>query len=99
MPSWSLGRNRAAASERSPNRKNSVRAVITGASTLALVGGRDSIDSEIEPHRQPFFYSAWLLALAGLSGIAVAADAFNIFVFMEISSLAFTLPRLRPILE
>jgi len=29
-----------------------------------------------------------LLALAGLSGIVVAADAFNIFVFMEISSLA-----------
>lgn len=62
--------------------------VITGASTLALIGGRDSIDSEIESDRQPFFYSAWMLALAGLAGIAVAADAFNIFVFMEISSLA-----------
>ena len=29
-----------------------------------------------------------MLALAGLSGITVSADAFNIFVFMEISSLA-----------
>ena len=33
-------------------------------------------------------FAAWLLALAGLSGIVVAADAFNVFVFMEISSLA-----------
>jgi multicomponent Na+:H+ antiporter subunit D len=62
--------------------------VITGASTLALAGGRDSIDSEILTEKQPYFYSAWLLALAGFCGIVVAGDAFNIFVFMEISSLA-----------
>jgi multicomponent Na+:H+ antiporter subunit D len=61
---------------------------VTGASVLALVGGRESLDRQIDRGRQPYFYAAWLLALAGLSGIAVAADAFNIFVFMEISSLA-----------
>jgi multicomponent Na+:H+ antiporter subunit D len=62
--------------------------VLSGASTLALLVARSSVDAEIELHRQPLFYSAWLLVLAGLAGIAVAADAFNIFVFMEISSLA-----------
>jgi multicomponent Na+:H+ antiporter subunit D len=62
--------------------------VITGASSLALLAGRRSLDSDIEEERQPLFYAAWLLALAGLVGIPVAADAFNIFVFMEISSLA-----------
>ena len=62
--------------------------VITGASVMALVGGRNSLDSQIESSRQPYFYAAWLLAVAGLSGIVVTADAFNIFVFMEISSLA-----------
>jgi multicomponent Na+:H+ antiporter subunit D len=62
--------------------------VITGASTLALVGGRDSLDQQIRVDRQPYYYAAWLLAVAGLCGIAVTADAFNIFVFMEISSLA-----------
>jgi len=62
--------------------------VITGASTLALIGGRVSIDQQIESDRQPFFYAAWLLELAGLVGIVLAADAFNIFVFMEISALA-----------
>jgi multicomponent Na+:H+ antiporter subunit D len=62
--------------------------VVTGASALALLGGRRSLDADIEAERQPLFYTAWLLALAGLVGIPVSADAFNIFVFMEISALA-----------
>jgi len=62
--------------------------VVTGASLFTLVGGRNSLDGQIDAGRQPYFFAAWLLALAGLSGIVVTADAFNIFVFMEISSLA-----------
>lgn len=62
--------------------------IVTGASTLTLLAGKQSIDAEIEHERQPLFYAAWLLALAGLAGIVVAGDAFNIFVFMEIASLA-----------
>ena len=62
--------------------------LVTGASTLTLLACRRSIDGDISEGRQPLFYSSWLLALAGLSGIAASADAFNIFVFMEISSLA-----------
>jgi multicomponent Na+:H+ antiporter subunit D len=53
--------------------------ILTGASTLALAAGRASLDRQIELHRQPLFFAAWLLALAGMAGI---------FVFMEISSLA-----------
>ncbi len=62
--------------------------IITGAAAIALLAARPSIDQQIELERQPLFYAAFLLALAGLVGIAVSADAFNIFVFMEISSLA-----------
>lgn len=62
--------------------------VVTGASSVALLAGAQSLNRDIEHHRQPLFYAAWLLALSGLVGIVVAADAFNIFVFMEISSLA-----------
>lgn len=62
--------------------------VVTGASALALLAGRRGLDADIEEERQPFFYAAWLLALAGLVGIPVSLDAFNIFVFMEISALA-----------
>jgi multicomponent Na+:H+ antiporter subunit D len=62
--------------------------VVTGASVAALLAARPSINQQIESERQPLFYAAWLLVLSGLVGIVVSADAFNIFVFMEISSLA-----------
>lgn len=62
--------------------------VVTGASTFGLLASASSLSSEVEHERQPNFYAAWLLALSGLSGILVTADAFNIFVFMEISSLS-----------
>jgi multicomponent Na+:H+ antiporter subunit D len=62
--------------------------VVTGAGAASLLAARPSINQQIESERQPLFYSAWLLALSGLVGIVVSADAFNIFVFMEISSLA-----------
>ncbi len=60
--------------------------IVTGSSSLALLAGQDKL--RMGPQGEPLFYAAWLLALAGLSGIVVAGDAFNIFVFMEIASLA-----------
>lgn len=62
--------------------------IVTASSSLTLLAARHSINSEIDQERQSLFYAAWLLALAGLTGIVVAGDAFNIFVFMEIASLA-----------
>ena len=64
--------------------------VVTGASSLALIGrSRESLNRRSSRQdREPYFFAAWLLALAGMAGIVVTADAFNIFVFMEISSLA-----------
>lgn len=60
----------------------------TGASTLSLLGARSSIGALMGRDREPLFYAAWLVVLAGLCGIAITGDAFNVFVFMEISSLA-----------
>ena len=62
--------------------------IVTGASSIALLVAHNSLVKEIAEDRQHLFYTAWLLALAGLCGIVVSGDAFNIFVFMEISSLA-----------
>lgn len=47
-----------------------------------------SVEQEIPADRIGLFYSAFLLANAGLLGIAITNDAFNIFVFFEISALA-----------
>lgn len=62
--------------------------VVSGASTVALLAGRASLTAVVGGERMPTFMAAWLLALAGLVGIVVSGDAFNIFVFLEISSLA-----------
>jgi multicomponent Na+:H+ antiporter subunit D len=62
--------------------------IVTGASSAGLLIARSSAAGAVAADRQHLFYTAWLLALGGLTGIAVAGDAFNIFVFMEISSLA-----------
>jgi multicomponent Na+:H+ antiporter subunit D len=47
-----------------------------------------SVEKEIPRPRIPFFYALWCLALAGLLGIAITGDVFNLFVFLEIASLA-----------
>lgn len=43
---------------------------------------------EVEADRLPLFYAALTLCLTGLLGIAVTGDVFNVFVFLEISSLS-----------
>ncbi|KGE03539.1 monovalent cation/H+ antiporter subunit D family protein [Pseudohaliea rubra] len=62
--------------------------IISGASTVALVFGKASLDREIGEERAPLFFAAWLLVLAALCGMVTTGDAFNLFVFLEISSLA-----------
>jgi len=47
-----------------------------------------SVAAEIPEDKAHLFYSLYLLCLTGLLGIAVTGDAFNVFVFLEISSLS-----------
>lgn len=65
-----------------------VLSVVSGMSTLVLIYARASIEKEIPDHQHTLFYTAHLLCLTGLSGILSTGDAFNLFVFLEISSLA-----------
>lgn len=55
---------------------------------LVLLQSRTSIETEIPKQKHPLFYTAFLLCLTGLLGVAATGDAFNAFVFLEISSLA-----------
>ncbi|UTW44219.1 monovalent cation/H+ antiporter subunit D family protein [bacterium SCSIO 12696] len=61
---------------------------VSAISTLVLIYSKDSIEKEIEKSKHSLFYTAHLLCLAGLSGILITGDAFNLFVFLEVSSLA-----------
>jgi multicomponent Na+:H+ antiporter subunit D len=47
-----------------------------------------SVAAEIPAQKQTLFYSAFLVCISGLLGVAVTGDAFNLFVFLEISSLS-----------
>ena len=47
-----------------------------------------SVERELERDRIPLFYAAFILCMTGLLGIAVTGDVFNVFVFLEISSLS-----------
>ena len=62
--------------------------VIASISLLALFYARRSVQYEIAEPRHYLFYTGWLLCLTGLLGIVLTGDAFNVFVFLEISSLA-----------
>ncbi|WP_435273680.1 monovalent cation/H+ antiporter subunit D family protein [Psychrobium sp. nBUS_13] len=65
-----------------------ILSLVSGISTLVLIYANQSIAKEIDTEKHSLFYTAHLLCLTGLSGILSTGDAFNLFVFLEISSLA-----------
>ena len=62
--------------------------LVSGISTICLFFARKSVALEIAEQDHSLFYTAWLLCLTGLLGITITGDAFNVFVFLEISSLS-----------
>lgn len=55
---------------------------------LSVIYALPSVADEIADDRQALFYSAFLVCFAGLLGVAITGDAFNMFVFLEISSIS-----------
>ena len=62
--------------------------LIAGLAAVVMPFAGRSLGHEIPTEKTPWLYAAILLFLAGQMGIAVTGDAFNVFVFLEISSLA-----------
>ena len=62
--------------------------IVTAIGSAVMPYARASVEAEIEEPRIYLFYCMYLLNLAGLLGIAVTGDVFNLFVFLEISSLS-----------
>ena len=56
--------------------------------TIVVPFGRASVADEVPAEKRYLFYAMLCLCLAGLNGIAITGDAFNLFVFLEISSLS-----------
>lgn len=62
--------------------------ILSTISTVVLPYARTSIKKEIRASSQTLFYTAYLLCFTGLLGVVITGDAFNVFVFLEISSLS-----------
>ncbi len=62
--------------------------IVSTISTVALLFALHSVEQEVREDRVGLFYTAWMLCLTGLLGIAITGDAFNLFVFLEIASLS-----------
>ena len=62
--------------------------LISAIACITLISSRALLEQEIPAHKRSLFYTAFLLCMTGLLGIVATGDAFNVFVFLEISSLS-----------
>jgi multicomponent Na+:H+ antiporter subunit D len=56
--------------------------------SVTAIYSRHSVAAELEARQALLLYTCMCLTLAGLLGLAITGDAFNAFVFLEISSLS-----------
>ena len=73
------------------------RVDLAGAIVMTLVAGMASVTfpyalssaaEEIVPSQTKAFFAMFLICFSGLMGVVATGDAFNVFVFLEISSLS-----------
>jgi multicomponent Na+:H+ antiporter subunit D len=62
--------------------------VVTGICAIVVTASPRSLDQEVWRENHHKFYALYLLCMTGLAGMTITGDAFNIFVFLEISSLS-----------
>ena len=62
--------------------------IVAAIGAIVAPFARKSVEAELTEDRAALFYAAFILCLTGLLGIAVTGDVFNVFVFLEISSLS-----------
>jgi multicomponent Na+:H+ antiporter subunit D len=65
-----------------------VAVIVATIGAITIPYARTSIAQEVTEDRGALFYTAFILCFTGLLGIAVTGDIFNVFVFLEISSLS-----------
>lgn len=62
--------------------------LVSSLATIVLFSAPTSLSQELPADRHTLFYIAYLLCLAGLLGVVATGDVFNLFVFLELSSLS-----------
>jgi multicomponent Na+:H+ antiporter subunit D len=62
--------------------------VVTSICAVVLLAAPRALAAEVPEDKHYLFYAAYMLCMTGLAGMTVTGDAFNVFVFLEISSLS-----------
>ena len=62
--------------------------IVSAIAAVVTPYARESLRSEFGSNRIYMFYTAYMLCLCGLLGVTITGAAFNLFVFLEISSLS-----------
>lgn len=62
--------------------------LISAVAVLCTIYALPSVGAEVEPKKRGAFYAAFLISFAGLLGMVATGDAFNVFVFLEVSSIS-----------
>lgn len=65
-----------------------VAVIVAAMGLIVMPYSRTGIAAEVRSEEHYLYYALMMLCLAGLLGILVTGDAFNLFVFLEVSSLA-----------
>jgi multicomponent Na+:H+ antiporter subunit D len=65
-----------------------VTLIVSGIAAITLPYALLTVERDIPLRETSLFYAVFLLCLVGLLGIAQTGDVFNLFVFLEISSLS-----------
>jgi multicomponent Na+:H+ antiporter subunit D len=64
-----------------------VLAIVSFISLVVAISSKKSVEQEL-PEKVVYFYCLFLLQVTGFLGIVVTGDMFNLYVFLEIASLA-----------
>lgn len=64
-----------------------VLVIVSFLAVAVTIFARKSVADEIDEKKIPAFYGVYLLFIVGLMGMIVTGDIFNLYVFLEISSL------------
>ncbi len=65
-----------------------VLVLVSGTAAVVAPYALHSIATEMHARQHYLFHTMFALCLAGLLGISITGDAFNVFVFLEVSSLS-----------
>lgn len=61
---------------------------VSGLGAIVITYAPQSIKKEVHQSKHTLFYASYLLCMTGLLGMCITGDLFNVFVFLEISSLS-----------